>query len=316
MKKLTEEIRKRNNFLITAHIDPDGDSIGSQLAVFSLLRELGKEAIILSEKETPEKYKFLPFANEIVTEIPERFEYGNVAVLDSASLDRIGRISKHVQGKFIINIDHHPTNRSFGDVNWVVPGASSTSELIYRLVKRMDMRIGADRASCLYAGILTDTGGFTFANTTSDSLRIASLLVEEGADPAYIATQVYLNRSTDDLLLLSRLLATAEVHGGIGTMHLTRSMMKDLRVNTEGFSNNVLQLKGVEMGILFKETDGEVKVSLRSRGKIDVSMLARKYGGGGHKAAAACVIPGRLSEVKRELLEVGKRLYGWDSSDQ
>lgn len=322
MKKIIEEIRERSSFLITSHMDPDGDSVGSQLAMASLLKELGKKVVILNEQPAPKKYRFLPAAREIVTQIPREFEYQTVVVLDSASLDRLGKVAGYVQRELIINIDHHPTNLYFGDLNWVVPKASSTSELVYRLIKRMGLRIGAQRASCLYVGIMTDTGGFRFPNTTSSSLRTASILVKEGADPSYLATQVYLNRSMDELLLLSRLLATLEVHesqdpyGGVATMHLTRSMMKDRKVNTEGFSDYVLQLRGVGMGILFKELDGKVKVSLRSRGEIDVSRLAKIFGGGGHETAAACLVVGKLPEVKRKVLELIKRLYGWNSSDQ
>lgn len=316
MMKLAQEIRRKNSFLITSHIDPDGDSVGSQLAMASLLKEFGKEAVILNERSAPKNYRFLPYAGEITTRIPEGFGYEAIVVLDSASLDRIGNVSKYVQGKFIINIDHHPTNRFFGDINWVAPKASSTSELIYRLIKRMGVEVGEERASCLYAGILTDTGGFRFPNTTSDSLRIASILVKEGADPSYIATQVYLNRSMEELLLLSKLLTTTEMHGNIATMYLTRPMMEKLNVNTEGFSDYVLQLGGVELGILFKELDGKVKVSLRSRGRIDVSMLAKKFGGGGHETAAACLVVGKLSEVKKKILEIGKELYGRNNFDQ
>ncbi len=316
MKNLVEAIRRDNRFLITSHIDPDGDAVGSQLAMASFLRELGKQVVILNEKLVPRKYEFLPFAGDIVAEIPGGFKYEDVVVLDSATLKRVGEVSGCVQGKFIINIDHHPTNLYFGNVNWVVPEASSTSELVYRLMKRMSVRIGDERASCLYVGILTDTGGFKFANTTSDSLKIASILVKEGADPSYIATNVYLNRSMDELLLLSKLLATAEVHAGIATMHLTRDMMKDMKVNTEGFSDHVLQLKNVRMGILLKELDGKVKVSLRSRGEMDVSILAKEFGGGGHEAAAACLVAGGLRDVKRKLLEVGKKLYGRDDFDR
>lgn len=316
MKKLVEEIRRKTRFLIISHIDPDGDAIGSQLAMASALKEVGKRAIILSEKPAPKKYRFLPFVSEIVTKIPVGFGHQAVVVLDSASLNRLGKNVGCVQGKFIINIDHHPTNLHFGNVDWVVPEASSTSELVYRLIKEMGLKVGEKRAICLYVGILTDTGGFKFPNTTSDSLRIASALVEEGADPSYIATKVYLDRSMDELLLLSKLLATAEVHGGIATMYLSRSMMKDMKLNTEGFSDYVLQLKNVEMGVLFKELDGKVKVSLRSRGEIDVSMLAREFGGGGHETAAACLIAGKLPEVKTKVLELGKKLYGRNNSGQ
>jgi phosphoesterase RecJ-like protein len=316
MKKLVEEIRQKNDFVVTSHVDPDGDAVGSQLAMASLLKEIGKRVVILSEKAVPRKYQFLPSVREVVTELPAAFECQAAVVLDCASIKRLGKIAPYLDGKFLINIDHHPTNMYFGNVNWVVPGASSTSELIYRVIEEMGVTVGEERATCLYVGILTDTGGFRFPNTTSDSLRIASALVEQGADPSIIATQVYLNRSMDEVLLLSKVLATVEVHSGIGTMCLTRSMVKDMKVNTEGFSDHVLQLKNVEVGALFKELDGRVKVSLRSRGEIDVSMLAREFGGGGHETAAACLVTGKLSEVKRKILEAGKRLYGRNHSDQ
>ncbi|KPJ50906.1 hypothetical protein AMJ40_01555 [candidate division TA06 bacterium DG_26] len=312
MTKLIAEIKKRNSFLVTAHIDPDGDSIGSQLAMASLLREMGKRVLVVNEQRPPRKYRFLAHADEIVTRIPDGFTYETAVILDAASLKRLGRVSEYVQGKFIINIDHHPTNLRFGDINWVVPRASSTSELVFRLVRRIGVKLGGERASHLYTGVLTDTGGFKFPNTTPDALRMASVLVKEGADPSYIATQVYLSKSIDELFLLSRLLATVEVHGGVATMQLTRGMMKDTKLNTEGFSDHVLQLRGIGMGVLFKELDGKVKVSLRSRGEIDVSELAKIFGGGGHESAAACLVAGRLSEVKRKVLTQAKKLYGRD----
>jgi phosphoesterase RecJ-like protein len=312
MKRLIEAIRSNSSFLITSHIDTDGDSAGSQLAMASVLKELGKRVLILNEKPVPKKYGFLPSVSEIVTKIPSGFEFEVALILDSASLSRIGRVAQHVEGKFLINIDHHPTNLCFGDLNWVVPEASSTSELVYRLIRKMGAKVGKERATCLYVGVLTDTGGFKFPNTTSDSLRMAAVLVEEGAESSYLATQVYLNKSMEELLLLSKLLATVEVHGRTATMSLTRTMIQSAKVNTEGFSDHVLQLKEVDMGILFKELGGKVKVSLRSRGAVDVSLLAKEFGGGGHETAAACTVPGRLKEVKEKVLGARRKVYGRD----
>jgi phosphoesterase RecJ-like protein len=246
----------------------------------------------------------------------EGFEYEAVVTLDAASPDRLGRVSRFAEGKYIINVDHHSSNSLFGQARWVVPEASSTSELVCRLIRGLGLEIGKDRAVCLYVGILTDTGGFRFPNTTSHALAVAADLVHEGADASQIYSQVYLNRSMEELALLSKLLSTAEIHDGIVTMHLTGDMLKDNKTNTEGFSSYLLELGDAQMGILFKELNGKIKVSLRSRGKIDVSLLAKEFGGGGHEAAAACIVRGGLLEVKEKVLRTGQKLYGRHSTGE
>ncbi len=316
MKEILKALRSPSSLLIASHIDPDGDSVCSQLAMASALKELGKNVFILNEKPTPRKYRFLPWWDEIKTEMDGGFAYEAVLTLDAASPDRLGAVSRFLEGKHVINVDHHSSNSLFGDVKWVVPEASSTSELVYRIIKGLGVAIGRERAVCLYVGLLTDTGGFRFPNTTSHALQVAAALLEEGADASEIYSQVYLNRSMEELVLLSKLLSTAEIHDGIVTMHLTGEMLKEARTNTEGFSSYLLELGDARMGILFKELNGKIKVSLRSRGKINVSLLAQEFGGGGHEAAAACIIQGRLSDVKKKVLEAGHRLYGRDNTHQ
>jgi phosphoesterase RecJ-like protein len=316
MKKVLKALRSRSSLLIASHIDPDGDSVCSQLAIASALKDLGKRVLIVNEKPTPKKYRFLPWWDEIRTEMEGKFEYEAVLTLDAASPERLGTIAGLAEGRYVINVDHHSSNSLFGDVRWVVPEASSTSELVYEIIRGLNVPIGRERAVCLYVGILTDTGGFRFPNTTSRALEVAADLVREGADASGIYSQVYLNRSKEEIALLSRLLSTIEIHDGIVTMHLTGEMLKEAKTNTEGFSSYLLELGEARMGILFKELNGKIKVSLRSRGGINVSLLAREFGGGGHEAASACIVRGRLEDVKRRVLEAGHRLYGRNSTHQ
>jgi phosphoesterase RecJ-like protein len=208
----------------------------------------------------------------------------------------------------VINIDHHCIHSPFGNIYWVETAASSTCEMLFDICTHLSLPLDADLASLLYTGILTDTGSFRFSNTNKRVFEVASMLVEAGADPVHISQQVYDSASPEKLNLLARVLGTIEFHGRsrIATAELTLEMLASTAatyMDSEGFINHLRSVKSVDLAILFREgSDGLVHVSLRSKEGVDVARLAQRYGGGGHRQAAACRIPGNLNTVRSMLI--------------
>lgn len=305
----------RERFLVTSHTHPDGDSIGSQLAFASVLGDLGKEVLLANQDPIPEKYSFLKGFDRFVTRVPADYVCDAVFVLDSASLKRIGSIADQLPLKdvIVVNIDHHISNDGFGHVVFVKPDSSSTSEIIYELIKAMDLEITRERAEHLYTGIVTDTGSFQHPNTTSDSFSISASLVGHGVDPARVADALYSDNSVSRMRLLGLALSHIDVMGEICSLMLTREML-DLcgasMEESEDFVDLPLSLRGVKIGLLFREqVNGQVRISFRSKDEIDVDEIARHFGGGGHEAASGCIVHGKIDEIKKAVVEeVSKRL--------
>lgn len=315
LKEIINILENNNDFLILSHKDPDGDSIGSQLAFYSLLKELGKSPYILNQDEVPRKYHFLKNYNRIKHNIPRGFRYSVVIFLDSPTIERIGDVIKLVDlNRLIVNIDHHPSNSYFGNCFLVDPNSSSTAEIIYKLILKMGIKIGKERAASLYVGILTDTGRFRYPNTTPHSFFISAELIKEGIDPSFIAEEVYSKKSPQELKLLGMVLSTFTISDGVGIIDLTKEMLQSIKkkpLDTEGLADYVLTVEGIKIGLLFKEqNDGKVKVSLRSKANgINVSDLAANFGGGGHETAAGCVLECGIKEARSRVLSViGKKL--------
>lgn len=315
LKEIINILENNNDFLILSHKDPDGDSIGSQLALYSFLKELGKSPYILNQDEVPRKYRFLKNYNRIKHNLPGGFRYSVVIFLDSPTIERVGDVRKLVDlNKLIVNIDHHPSNSYFGNCLFVDPNSSSTAEIIYRLILEMGIKIGKERATSLYAGILTDTGRFKFPNTTPRAFFISAELIKEGINPSFIAEEVYSKKSPQELKLLGMVLSTFTISDGVGIIDLTKEMLQSIEkksLDTEGLADHVLTVEGIKIGLLFKEqNDGKVKVSFRSKGNgVNVSDLAANFGGGGHETAAGCVLECSIKEAKNRILSlIGKRL--------
>ena len=314
-------ILSRNKFLVLSHTHPDGDSIGSQLAFASVLRELGKDVLIANQDPIPDRYLFLSGSDGVVTTIPADYTCDALIVLDTASLKRLGAIVDQLPVKDVVmvNIDHHISNDRFGHIVFVRPDRSSTSEIVFELIKAMDVPLTPERAEQLYTGIVTDTGSFRHPNTTFNSFATGASLVKSGADPSRVASALYSANSVSRMRLLGLVLSSIDVVQDVCCLTLTREMVRLSGASmdeSEDFVDFPLSLKGVRVGLLFREQgDGQVRISFRAKEEMDVDEVARVFGGGGHESAAGCVIHGELEDVKKAVVgEVIKRLQ--EAKDQ
>lgn len=288
--QIIESVKKTRRILITSHLDPDGDSIGCQLALKGWLKDSGKEVMIIDQGKIPSKYLFLDEESEI-----EDFNSAKIIdwiadlifILECPNLERVGEVKKLLkEGAKVINLDHHPDNSFFGDISYVDTQACALGEIIYELLIYSGYRLNKLTATQLYAAILSDTGRFRFSNTTPKALRIGAELINLGANPREINNQIYYNNSNAALKLLGFLLLNLETFadGKISSLVIDQQTLKELNVSkedTEGFVDYSLFLKGAEVGVLFtQKNDSKTKVSLRSQNSFDVSSLARTFGGG------------------------------------
>jgi phosphoesterase RecJ-like protein len=317
IRKVKAAIKKFNKFLITSHINSEADAIGSQVAMAFLLRKLGKVAVMLDDSPVPSLLQFIKGTEEISKEMPHNFNYQAVIILDSPDLTRIGRVNEYIKkDAVIINIDHHISNTNFGKFNWVEPEFSSAGEMVYDLFKAFKVKIDMDDAIALYAAIMTDTGSFRYSNTSSKTHRIAAELIDIGVNPYEMHTKIYETSSVQDTNLLGESLQTMKLteDGKIAWLWVTKEMLKKTKASlegTEGIINFARSIDEVEIAILFRETGTEdrVKVSFRSKGKVDVNKLAGLFGGGGHPTASGCTVFGKIEDVEKKVLEKAKEMF-------
>ena len=315
VKEILAAISSGKKFLITAHVRLDGDALGSELALYLMLKDLGKEVVICNQDPTPEHYRFLPAAEHIVHDLEHIEKYDVGFVLDCSELDRVGKISADVvRIKTLINIDHHISNGGFSKLRLLDPKASSTGELLYRLMRKMHVKMTKDICTNLYAAILTDTGGFRYSSTHQDTLKAAGDLVEGGADPQWISENIYESDPPAKLKLLSNVLQTLELNLEFKTasMIVTFEHLRQTGAtmeHTDGFIDIPRTVKGIDIAMLYTQMgEKQFKLSLRSKGKVNVEKIARKFGGGGHVNAAACRIEGDIEAIKALVLEAVKEL--------
>ncbi|MDP6530028.1 MAG: bifunctional oligoribonuclease/PAP phosphatase NrnA [Gemmatimonadota bacterium] len=321
-RKVLEFVQEYDGFRILAHRDPDGDSLGSQLGLANILRATNKSCEVLVHGPLPASYDFLPGVDQVLESPAGRMPDGHaVIVLDSTSPERLGPLQSAVEeGVPLLNIDHHPDNTRFGNVAWVDPTAAATAQLIAELASAASLPVSPGAAFCLYTGLLTDTGRFTFSNTDARALEVAAGLVRHGADPRGIATQIYERLPAAGVRLLGKALDSLEVTGDgrVGVLLVTRKMLAETGASTqdsEGFATFARSIRGVRVGLFLRETvEGDVKVSFRSNEGVQIDGLAGRFGGGGHAAAAGARIPGPIEEAKEVLLQAIKaHLDGADS---
>ena len=298
-------LRDGADFLVTSHVNSDGDGVGSGLALVRLLRQLGKKATLILQDRPADGFAFLEGWDEIVLAGDARAGRWPWAVtLDCPTRDRIGATEGLLaEGARLLNIDHHLDNSLFGTVNLVSGAVCSTSEMVYHLATHLGLVIDATAAESLYAGILFDTGGFRYSLTTATSMEVGADLVRRGARFDVIADRLYNNATFDSVKLIGRAIDSMELHGDgrIATLRLSREEMQ--HGDPEATVNYGLMVRGVEVTVLLKEeTPGQFRISLRSREAVDVSAIAHQFGGGGHARAAGCRQQGDLDGIRSRLL--------------
>ena len=298
MDQVLKEIEQRDSFLLTSHARPDGDAVGSLLALYQILRQAGKAACIVMSDAVPLIYDPLPFSNLVLhsQRVPDEAPPAAI-ILECDSIQRT-RL-QGLETRFLINIDHHTSAREFGHVNWIDAHACAVGEMVYRLARGTGAKITPDIATCLYTAVLTDTGSFCYAGTNQHTFELALELVRYGAQPVDIAHRVYFSNPTSKMRLLGAALSNLYREGSLAYMHISLAEMErsgGLEEDCEGLVNYALSIAGVEVALFFRElSDGRYRVSLRSKGGLNVAAVAEQFGGGGHTCASGCAVSGPLA---------------------
>jgi len=306
-------LRQAERALVVSHINPDGDSIGSSLAVAQYLRDLGKEVVLVREDDIPDKYQFLQGADRY----PQREEYDPAPSVDTAVVlecpnpDRMGSVADMLgEDTVVVNIDHHLGNTEYGSINWIDLEASSVGEMITRYFVEVGYSMSPATADQLFTAILTDTGRFRFPSTSKHTMEMAGHLIKSGARPHAIASRVYFDMPISTIRLTGRVLNDIEYYDDdrFCFLALTQDKLKESGAEaseSEGLVDFVLYGRGVRAGALLKEVDANTtKVSLRSVKEIDVSKVANTFGGGGHINAAGCTLEMPMDQAREEILDL------------
>ncbi|NLM51807.1 MAG: bifunctional oligoribonuclease/PAP phosphatase NrnA [Firmicutes bacterium] len=313
LSSIAQHLLKSHKILVVSHIMPDGDAIGSLLALGLALKKLGKNVTMYVADGVPAKFAFLRGAEEICTSLPF-FTFDCVAVLDCADRDRLQPIWEEIKDLFILNLDHHPTNTLFGNLNYVDPQAGATGELVFALLEKLDVKLTLEIATALYVAISTDTGSFKYENTSEKTHLMAAKLLAAGVKPASIAPQIFDLRSVPAIMALRLALSSLQFSADkrIAWMTLKNEALAQINAGNDdldGIVNFAKNIEGVEVGLLFREqADGTVKVGFRSF-NIDVAKIAAAFGGGGHVRAAGCSLQADLqTAVKQVVAAVTKEI--------
>lgn len=319
MDTVIDRLTESQAIFLSTHINPDGDAIGSLIALGLGLQQHGKHIYLYNESPIPAVYRFLPGVQLVQQVLPESSAWDTAVVLDCGTLERIGVAVDFVRGlPQVINIDHHVTNTNFGQYRLVDSTACSSAEIVYRLLKKMAITIDAAIATSIYTGILTDTGSFRFANTNSAAYTICSEMVQAGVDPYTVAQHVYGTYSLGRIKLLNMALDSIEIsaNGKLSLMTLTQDMFRETDTNPEdvdGMINYAKRIEDVKVAALIMENEnGAVQkryhVSLRSDGTVDVAEIAASFGGGGHFNAAGFGVESSLKTLKKTINSIAEKL--------
>jgi len=310
-EQIGRALREHQRFAVLSHVRPDGDALGSALALGLSLKKLGKDVRIWNEEGMLEKYSFLPRA-ELLTKPPSEPQDVDVIVaLDTAIQNRLGTTLASIRStELCINIDHHPSNPQYGDIAYIDSKSPATGQILFELIKSEKLPMDSDIATNLYVAISTDTGSFQYPNTTARTFEIAAELVREGVDVGRVSQQTYENYPRRRIELLRDLLGTMRFHADhrVASFSLTLATAKRLGVlpeDNEGLIDHLRAIRGVIVAIFFEElVDGKVRVSMRSKtDKVNVCAICEKFGGGGHVLAAGARVKGTLAEVEKKILE-------------
>ncbi len=306
--ELLSLITSAKSFFIATHINPEGDAIGSAAALAIALESIGKDIYLFDRDPVPEVYRFLPHSEGFTNIIPAS-TFDVMIIVDCGDIERIG--SKAPESRHRAVIDHHITERPFGDIRWVTPHASATGEMIYSLLNSLGIKITRDIAVNLYTAIVTDTGFFRYANTTPDAMMTCGELIDLGVDPSEVNEAVSESFSLNKFKLLSRVLSTIQMDGKTAWLTVTNQMYEETgtsAADTENFVNYPLIIRGIAVSVLFRQLDPDLwKISLRSKRRLDVASIAEEFGGGGHKNAAGCNVKGDLHYVRDLVINSVKR---------
>lgn len=318
LQQIAAVLKESASVAILSHMHPEGDTLGSALGCHLTLRAMGKEVATFNPDPVPKNLQALPGATEVIraNRLPRPFDC--YLAVDTTDSKRVGELLDGLPtGSVVLNVDHHISNTRFGTYNWVDPEAAAAGEMIYYLVEALGVPFSREVATNLYVAILTDTGSFRYANTSPRVLRVAAALIEAGVVPHKVAELLYDQREVAELHLLGTLLTRTQISsdGAVAWIEVTREILEqegDGRDALEDLINYPRSVKGVEVALLFKEEGGAgVRVSLRSKGEVDVAAVAQVFQGGGHKKAAGCTVVGSLADVRERVFgEVRRVLSG------
>jgi phosphoesterase RecJ-like protein len=305
-RRVADAIAGGQRFVLSSHARPDGDAIGSQLAMAFALDALGKDVTIVNRDPVPATLAPFPGTSRVVVADHVAETFDAAIVMECSSLDRTG--VSGLDRSPVINIDHHQGNTAYGAVNWFDPAAAACAEMVYGVIGALGVRVTPEIATHLYVGILTDTGSFHYSGTSARTFDIARQLVEAGVDPSSVARTVFDSNTLGRLKLFGAVLSEIELEheGRLAVMRVDHAMTRaagGTYEDTEGLINLPLTVKEIRASVFFKEIGpAEYRVSLRSKGAIDVAAVARQFGGGGHKNAAGCAVAGTLAEARQTIV--------------
>jgi phosphoesterase RecJ-like protein len=310
LDRIVAAVRQRQRFIIVSHARPDGDAIGSQMAAAFALRLLGKQVSVLSADPAPPPLMQFPGVPDI--RIADRVDEGPgddaaAIIMECGDLARTGVAG--LERFFVINIDHHPGNGAYGQLNWFDPTASACGEMVYDLVRALGVPLTRDIATHIYLAILTDTGSFHYSNITPRTFEICGQALEAGVNPVLVARNVYDSNNMGRLKLFGAVLSDMQIDASarIAIVYLDHEMARQAGgtyEDTEGIINLPLTVKEIQAVVFFKQGEGEeYRVSMRSKGDIDIGAIAKEFGGGGHKNAAGCTVTGPIDTLQKLFIE-------------
>jgi phosphoesterase RecJ-like protein len=307
LQRITEAIGTRRRFVVSSHSRPDGDSIGSQLAMAYALRALGKEARVVNKDPAPSSIMAFPGVPEI--EIADRVEgeLDAAIIMECGDLARTGVLG--LDRFFVINIDHHPGNTGYGQINWFDSTAAACGEMVFDLIAALGVPLSIEIATHVYLAILTDTGSFHYSGISPRTFDICREAIEAGVDPVLVARNVYDNSSVGRLKLFGAVLSAMQIDasGRIAVIYLDHEMARaagGTADDTEGLINLPLTVREIQAVVFFKQGEGdEYRLSMRSKGDIDIGAVAKAFGGGGHKNAAGCTVRGAIDALQKLFLD-------------
>jgi bifunctional oligoribonuclease and PAP phosphatase NrnA len=305
--QIVDAIRGRQRFVISSHSRPDGDSIGSQLAMAYALRELGKHVDIVNADPAPGPLMQFPGVSDITIAPSVDGNFDAAIIMECGDLERTGVAG--LDRSFVINIDHHPGNTSYGQINWFDSSAAACGEMVLDLVRALGVPLTTDIATHIYLAILTDTGSFHYSNITPRTFDICRETLEAGVDPVRVARNVYDSNHMGRLKLFGTVLSAMQLDttGRIAIVYVDHEMARasgGTYEDTEGLINLPLTVKEIQAVIFFKQIEGEqYRVSMRSKDDIDIGAVAKTFGGGGHKNAAGCTVSGGIDALQKLFIE-------------